>query len=98
MLYSIFTQARDTLIRRVARANLERRHEEQQRDTANRRAVRGDDERREQEQVKDLSGIVTTDNTLFCRIALLLLLCMYCNILITRTYAVIVIFNTYSGP
>jgi hypothetical protein len=50
-LFVTFTQARNTLIRRVARENVERRNEEKIRDTTSRRAVRDDEERREQEQV-----------------------------------------------
>ena len=52
MLYSILTQARDTLIRRAVRENVERRHKEQNRDTTNRRVAREDEERRDQEQVR----------------------------------------------
>ena len=50
-VFVIFIQARNTLMRRGARENIERRNEEKERDTASRRAVRGDEEQRDQEQV-----------------------------------------------
>ena len=54
-VFVTLTQARNTLIRRGARENMERRNEEQKRDTASRRAVRDDKARREYEQVCYLS-------------------------------------------